>query len=443
MELSSEILDIIYHNVCNGIYVTDGKGVTLGVNKPYEIMSGIKSEELVGKSLYQLVHVDKVFSGSASLLVLEKKTPITITYHTKTDKKFLAKGKPIFDENGNIKYVINTIWDLTAISYKDAIDSDTARDSMLDTSDFVSSSPHMIKVIDLCMRIANTESTIFITGESGVGKGLVATIIHQASDRKKAPMIKLNCAAIPEGLIESELFGYVKGAFTGADSKGKAGLFEAAENGVIFLDEISEMPLYTQSKLLSVLQEREYTPVGGTQPKKTNARVIAATNKNIWQMVQEGKFREDLYYRLNVVPIEIPPLRQRPEDIAPLILFFLHKYNKKYGSYKKFSDDVTKRMETAVWQGNVRELENVVERLVVSNKSDLIDIKDYDSLASIEHHLGDNSLKSHLETYEKNLLINAVSSCRSTRELAKLLQTSQPSVVRKLQKYGISLSSNS
>jgi TyrR family helix-turn-helix protein/PAS domain S-box-containing protein len=423
--------------------VTDKNGVTIGVNKTYEEMSGLSNAELAGKSLHQLVNEDHVFSGSASQLVLEKKIPITATYYTKTDKKLLVKGKPIFDDSGEIVYIINTIWDLTDISYKQNIDSDTVRDSIVDNSEFVSCSPQMIQTLDMCMRVANTQSTILMTGESGVGKSLLASLIYQAGHEKGRPFIKLNCAAIPENLIESELFGYVKGAFTGADSKGKPGLFEAADGGVIFLDEISELPLYAQSKLLGVLQDKEFTPVGGVKSKKVDVRVIAATNKNLWKLVKEGNFREDLYYRLNVIPVEIPPLRNRPEDIAPMIQMFLEKFNKRFGCYKEVNEHVIDMMERSPWYGNVRELQNVIERLVVTSKGDVIDMNDYKAVSCGDDQIVKTSLKSQLESYERDILLRASQSCCSTRQLAKFLDVSQASIVRKLNKYGIVISGDS
>lgn len=403
-------------------------------------MSGIKNEDLVGKSLDELVNVDKVFSGSASLLILEKKIPITATYNTNTGKNFLVKGKPIFDSEGKIEYIINTIWDLTDVSYKHDIDSDTARDSMLGNSEIISYSPQMRLTIDLCIRVANTQSTIVMTGESGVGKSLLAMLIHQAGDKKGRPFIKLNCAAIPENLIESELFGYAKGAFTGANNKGKQGLFEAANGGTIFLDEISELPLYAQSKLLGVLQDKEVTPVGSVVSQKVNVRVIAATNRNLWKLVKDNQFREDLYYRLNVVPINIPALRHRPEDIAPLISLFLNKFNKRYRCYKNISASLISLIESYPWHGNVRELENTVERLIVTTDEDVIEIKDFRDISCSDQSSSNMSLKSQIEAHERDILVRASQTCCSTRSIARQLKLSQASVVRKLHKYNITIS---
>ena len=314
---------------------------------------------------------------------------------------------------------------------------------MLEGSEVVSCSPQMIQTIDLCVSVANTQSTIVITGESGVGKSMLASIIHRTGDEKGRPFIKVNCATIPDALIESELFGYKKGAFTGADSKGKKGLFEAANGGTIFLDEISELPMYAQSKLLGVLQEKEFTPVGDVKPVKVDVRVIAATNNNLWKLVKENKYREDLYYRLNVVPINIPSLRQRPEDIAPLITLFLEKFNKRYNCYKTITEDLISFMETESWYGNIRELENTVERLVVTTKKDSIDISCYKRVSCDTSQKGSIGLKNMLEQHEKEILEQACKTCSSTRNIAKFLKISQPSVVRKLQKHGIRISDDS
>jgi len=256
-------------------------------------------------------------------------------------------------------------------------------------------SKKMDEVLKMAIQVAKSDATVLIRGESGVGKELVAEIIHSSSQRKDKPFIKINCAAIPENLLESELFGYKKGAFTGAiiDKKGK---FEEAEGGTIFLDEIGDMPLSLQAKLLRVLQSKEIEPIGG-KPKKVDVRIIAATNKNLEEMVKKGSFREDLFYRLNVVPIVIPPLRERKEDIKPLVEYFLEKFNKKYGKNISISKGAMRMLEIYHWPGNVRELENLIERLVLTS-SDLVitpddipdHIKDYIK-EEIEKEMGEKS----------------------------------------------------
>ncbi len=335
--MDHQLLELAFDNVYNGIYIADGRGVTIKVNRTFEEMSGFTNEELEGKSLYDLVGADNYFSGAATLIVLERKAPATATYSTKTNRKLLVKGRPIFDAEGEIRYVINTIWDLTVVHYNQEIDSDTARDQLLAEEDIITCSSKMIDVIDLALRVADTDSTILLSGESGVGKSLLAKMIHRTSGRKKKPFIQINCAAIPEALMEAELFGYESGSFTGADRRGKEGLLEIADGGTVFLDEISELPLHLQSKLLGVIQDKSFFKVGGRETRAVDIRLLAATNGDLGQLVAEGRFREDLYYRLNVVPLHIPPLRERREDIPVLVNYFVGKYNRKYNTYKKFA----------------------------------------------------------------------------------------------------------
>ena len=430
--MDKKLLEIVFDNLYNGIYVVDGKGVTIGVNKTFEEMSGFSNEELAGRSLYDLVGKDNYFSGSASILVLERKCPVTATYSTSTNRKFLVKGRPIFNPQGKIEYIINTIWDLTVVHYNQQIDADTARNQLLSEDDLVTCSEKMSSVIDLALRVAETDSTILLTGESGVGKSLLAKTIHRSSERKQKVLMKINCAAIPESLIEAELFGYEGGAFTGADNRGKAGLLETAKGGTVFLDEISELPLHLQSKLLGVIQEKEFYRVGGREAQQTDIRLIAATNKDLIKLVSEGKFREDLFYRLNVVPIDLPALRERKEDIPTLIQHFTDKYNRKYNSYKKFSENLINQMVSMPWKGNIRELENVVERSIVTTPGNFISWEKV-QIPGMENTIPSGlSLKEMLAEREKEILLQAQEQYRTTRRIAAALDISQASTARKL-----------
>jgi PAS domain S-box-containing protein/TyrR family helix-turn-helix protein len=433
--MDQELLQIVFDNVYNGIYIVDGRGVTIGVNRTFEEMSGISNAELVGRNLRDLVGKNNYFSGSASLLVMEHKRPVTATYSTKTNRKLLVKGRPIFDRDGEIRYIINTIWDLTVVQYSRPIDADTARSQMLVEEDIITCSERMMQVIDLALRVANTDSTILLTGESGVGKSLLAKMVHRAGDRKNRPLMQINCAAIPEALIESELFGYEGGAFTGAERKGKPGLFEMADGGTVFLDEISELPLHLQSKLLGVIQDHEFFPVGGRKLRHVDVRIIAASNKNLSDRVAEGKFREDLYYRLNVVPIHIPPLRERREDIPALVSYFTEKYNRKYNSYKKFSESLLNRMVGMAWKGNIRELENSVERSIVTSAGDHIVWGQDDPDQELSLPEG-TTLKQILRTHEQQILRKAYRLYGTTRRVAAALGISQAGAARKLKMLG-------
>jgi len=432
--MDKELLEIVFDNLYNGIYLVDGQGVTIAVNRTFEEMSGFSNAELAGKSLYDLVGPDNLFTGSASLLVLERKRPVTATYSTSTGRKLLVKGRPIFDEHGEIRYIINTIWDLTVVQYSDTIDADTARSQLLSEEDIITCSEQMMAVVDLAQRVAATDSTILLSGESGVGKSLLARLIHRSSQRKDRPLMQINCGAIPEALIESELFGYEAGSFTGADRRGKPGLFEMAEGGTVFLDEISELPIHVQSKLLWVLQDRSFIKLGARQPSTVDVRIIAATNKDLASLVAAGKFREDLYYRLNVVPIALPPLRARREDIPALIRYFIDKFNRRYRCYKTFSQNLIDQMTDQPWPGNIRELENLVERIIVTAPADHITPKDAGFIPPAAPLLEGLGLKAILQEQENQILLEAEKHYGTTRRIAVALGISQASVARKLQR---------
>ena len=299
--------------------------------------------------------------------------------------------------------------------------------------------------METIIRVAQVDSTVLITGESGTGKELLAETIHANSARKEGPFIKVNCGAIPESLLESELFGYDAGAFTGARKEGKAGYFELANSGTLFLDEIGDLPLNLQVKLLRVIQSREIVRVGGIKPLKVDIRIVAATNRNLVDMVRRKEFREDLYYRLNVVPINVPPLRQRKEEIPSLVVHFLQVFNRKYKQVKRISPEVIDLFMEYDWPGNVRELENLMERLVVITPSDTITVQDLPShfgnlakdWSNKVHVLDIVPLREAVESVEKQILEKAYVQFRTTRQMARALKVDASTVVRKAAKYGI------
>src|SRR5699024_3714408 len=290
--------------------------------------------------------------------------------------------------------------------------------------------------------VATVDSTILILGESGVGKEVITNFIHKNSSRAENAFLKINCGAIPENLLESELFGYEKGAFTGANNKGKAGLFELADNGTLFLDEIADMPLSLQVKLLRVLQEKEVMRIGGTRSISVDARIITATNTDLKKEVAKGRFREDLYYRLNVIPINIPPLRKRPEDILLLANHFIEYFNETHTTDRRFSPQILHAFQSYDWPGNVRELQNIVERLVVTSderkiSSDLLP-EEFHKCSINEESVKVNKiipLKKCLELAEKQLLSLAREKYSSTTEIAKVLEVNQSTISRKFNKY--------
>ena len=323
--------------------------------------------------------------------------------------------------------------------------------SMLDKTlmeDFVCRSKSMLKVVEDMTKVSKYDCNVIIFGDTGVGKEKAANIIQKNSERKLQPFVKINCGAISPTLIESEFFGYEKGAFTGANATGKKGYFELANNGVMFLDEIGELPLEMQAKLLRVIQDGEFYRVGGTAPVKTNVRIISATNRNLEQYVEEGKFRRDLYYRLNVVPIKIPNLEERVEDIPVLVNHFLSKYGEKFGVKRGIAVSAMEYLMQKSWPGNIRELENTVQRLMISATGEeitLMDVMREDHGDIFREDMTDGSsevkteidLQSAVDEYEKGLIRYACQKYGSTRKAAKAIGISQTQLVRKKKKYEI------
>ena len=317
--------------------------------------------------------------------------------------------------------------------------------------DFIAASNQMNTVLEEAMTVAKYDCNVLITGDTGVGKERIASLIQRNSTRKMYPYLKINCASIAPNLMESEFFGYEKGAFTGADTKGKRGLFETADNGVIFLDEVGELPLDMQAKLLRVIQDGEFLRVGGTVPIKTNVRILSATNRRLEEMVEEKSFRRDLYYRLNVFPINIPSLAQRPDDIPVLIALFIDRYNEKFGMNKYIDDDAVEYLKGRTWPGNIRELENVMQRLMISSRNDNITMMDVmkelddsiirrvtdDAKNAAEEASAGAGLTQMVDAFERELIRAAWEEHGSTRRAAKALGISQTQFVRKKTKYGL------
>jgi len=450
-------LDIIIDSSYDGLWICDRDARIVRINKAAERMHNIKAEEIIGKDMRELVDrglVDK----SITLEVLKRKSTVTMIQEIKGGKKILVTSNPIFDERGEITFVVSNDRDMSELNtlrekleetqalargYSSKLSELEMRG--VDLSSIVFRSAEMERIIRLALKVAQVDSTVLLLGESGVGKGIIAKLIHKQSARDHGPFVRVDCAGIPDSLIESELFGYEKGAFTGAKVEGKAGLLEIANRGSLFLDEIGEIPLGIQSKLLRFLEDHEIIRVGGTEPREIDVRIIAATNKNLEKMVSSKTFREDLYYRLNVVPIRIPPLRERKDDILPLIYHFLIKFGKQYGKNKSLSVESLEALCRYDYPGNVRELSNLAERLLVVSESDRIELGDLPEtfLNSSRTNLNlpiqlDTPLRRTLEGYERSIIQAALNKYGSQRETAKKLGLNQATISKKVKKYSIS-----
>jgi DNA-binding NtrC family response regulator len=343
--------------------------------------------------------------------------------------------KPI--DLDDLLFKLKKIEDKRHLIRENKVLKETLRDR-LKAEEFIYASEKMHSVASLIVRIAKTDSTCLIRGESGVGKEVVVNLIHELSERRDQPLVKVNCAAIPETLLESELFGYEKGAFTGAYQR-KAGKFELANKGTIFLDEIGDIPLLLQAKLLRVIQGREIERLGGLHPVKVDVRIITATNKNIEEETKKGAFREDLFYRLNVVTIDIPSLRERKEDIPLLLDFFLKKFNDRHKKgLKGFTKEARDLLIKYDYPGNVRELENVVERAVVLTRGEYISLEDLPSLSEGEGPLVDGHIKDVIESMEKKMIMEAlVKSDWVQTKAAAIIGISERMLRYKIKKYNI------
>ncbi|CAM3432449.1 sigma 54-interacting transcriptional regulator [Cytobacillus oceanisediminis] len=411
-------------------------------------------KEMIGKNILELEN-QGLFCPSVTRMVLEKKKKVSIVQETRNGRKILAVGNPVLNEKNEIDRIIIASRDITETTrlktelkeirkiseqYKKELDDFKNKDRFI--KKLIYRSPKMERIINQARKIADFSSTVLLHGESGVGKEVIAQAIHQLGNRSSKPFLKLNCGAIPENLLESELFGYAKGAFTGADKNGKEGYFKQADQGIIFLDEIGEMPLHLQVKLLRVLQEQEVIPVGSTTPIKVDVQIIAATNKQLEKLVEAGTFREDLYYRLNVIPLHIPPLRERIEDISVLAFHFLQQLNDKYNKSFHLTPDAINVLEFYPWPGNVRELQNIIERLIVSSEDPAINAEFVSQFLKLGYDLKKSKpvitrvipLQEAIDHVEEQLILLAMKQFKTTTKAAKALGVSQSSVSRKYQK---------
>lgn len=429
-------LDLIINSSYDGIILLDKDGNINKINDSYMKMLELDVDQLSGKKLKDIEEKLNIYP-SFDLEKLKQKDKLTFVQTTSQEKRLLLTAKAIRNSENELQQIIINARDLAEL---DLINSSSQNDQKNIPGYIISKSSEMKKILKLASQIAKTDSTVLITGESGVGKEVVARYIYEKSD-KKNNFVKINCAAIPETLLESELFGYEKGAFSGARRNGKPGLIEEADKGTLFLDEIGELSLNMQAKLLQVLQEHSVCRIGSVKPKKVDFRLITATNRNLEEMVADKDFREDLYYRLNVLPIRVPPLRKRRIDIPPLVEHFVSMLSKKYDKEIRVSDKAVELFLKYDWPGNVRELNNIIERLIITAESALIDYEDAAALFDDEFEEQGISVSSVMPLseavaeVEKKILEMVQDNCKSTYEMADILEVNQSTVVRKLKKY--------
>ncbi len=453
-KLHQELVAII-ESSSDGLYITDGQANTIRVNQAYERITGLKRQNLLGYNMRDLVN-KRVIDRSVTLEVLKERKAISIIQTIMGNKTVMVTGNPIFDEDGEIVLVVTDVRDMTELNelraqLEEILQLNSRfREVLLEQEryehvikDMAIKSEAMVKVVKRAVKVAGVEAAVLITGESGVGKSMLARIIHHLSPRKDRPFIKINCGTIPDSLMESELFGYERGAFTGALTSGKAGLMEMAHTGTVFLDEIGDLKPDMQVKLLQVIEEKSFTRVGATKPRRIDARIIAATNHNLKDLVERGLFRDDLYYRLNVIPIEIPPLRDRKDDIPIFIHRIMGKFNRSSSTRKRISPEVIDRLMTYAYPGNVRELFNVMERMLILSEGPDITVADIpgDLPASGVGRNGDDFgngiLKDALEALELRMISNSLKRYKSLSEAARHLGVHPSTLCRKAARHGL------
>ena len=458
-ELSIE-LDTLIDSSTDGLWICDGKGDVLRINSASERLTNVKAADVIGKNMREIV-ADGLIDNSVTLKVLETKKRSSIIQKTRNGKKLFLTGNPVFDKDtGEMFRIVVNERDITEITWlqeelekKEALNEQFKQNMLemqiqeLESRQIIAKTPVYVNIIKKAVKLGRVDSTVLLLGESGTGKGVIADLIHKYSERADQPIIKLNCGSIPDSLVESELFGYEKGAFSGANRSGKPGKFEMADKGIIFLDEIGELPLNSQVKILRFLEDSVINRVGGTTGRKVDVRIIAATNQDLKEMILHNKFRSDLYYRLNVVPMTIPPLRKRQDCILPMLNAYMDKFSKKYKKEKKvvLTSRVVDVLTVYSYPGNVRELMNICERLVVMSKKGRVNYEDLPS--SVLTTMGEErsdlerweeglTLQQMVEGFEKRVLVKAMEKYGTQARVAEKLGLNQSTVARKLKKGG-------
>lgn len=454
-EMSQEENAIINFS-SDGLWICDAEARVVRMNPASERLNNVKAEDVIGKKMEELVSVG-VFDKSVTLEVIKHKKVVSML-QKRGERSLLITGAPVFDTSGRLIRIVVSERDITeieklqraledqeALNNKYMEQAQVIRKAQAGRRTIIAKSQVFINIITQAIRVGSVDSTVLILGESGVGKGLIADLIHENSKRSEQPMVRINCGAIPESLIESELFGFEKGAFTGAQAR-KAGQFELADGGILFLDEVAELPLAAQVKLLRFLEDGCITRLGGTQRRELNVRVLAATHRDLEAMVGEGSFRHDLYYRLKVIPLRLPALRERRDCILPLVRYHLCHFSEKIGVEKRLSSEASDFLHRYDYPGNIRELINLCERLVVMTEASVITVGDLplDIVNAVKgvtlavSGLSEGrTMAEILEEVEERVYREAFVELRNQYRVAEALGVSQATVARRLMKYGI------
>lgn len=444
------------------IYVCDDSGATIYCNKTFEQNYGLSRQEVLGKTAMYLQ--ENGFSDITPIpQVLSTKKPITMEQKTKTGRTLIITANPVIDEAGQIEFIVENCRDITdlerikvklesaekeSLRYKHEMEI-LNRTQQVSGEDLLLDGPRIKPIIEIAEKVAATDASILILGESGTGKTCLARHIHANSKRRKGPFLTINCSTISGPLLESELFGYSSGAFTGAQAKGKTGLVELADGGTLFLDEIGEVPLSIQAKFLELLQEKTFTPVGGLKQKKVDLRIVSATNRNLLEQVKTKTFREDLYYRLNVIELSLPPLRERTADIPKMIEHFFIKYGKEFNMKKQLAPKTMDLLCSYAWPGNIRELQNVIQNLIITTPDDIISPDNMPAFLSPSHTpfypnlnlplaatpSNDMSLDLNLELLENRIIKESYAKNHSSYKVAEDLGISQSRASRLIRKH--------
>lgn len=450
-------LEAVINSSSEGLWICDGEANVLRLNPAAERIHNIRADEVIGRNMIDLVNegfVDK----SSTLEVIKSGGAVNILQQ-RHGRRLVITGTPVHDTEGKLIRVVSSVRDITEIEtlQRELEEQEALKDQLrnhmlelqymdLESRRVIAKSPCMLKALRQAIKVSLVDSSVLLLGESGVGKGLLADLIHKNSRRTEKPLIKINCGAIPESLIESELFGYEKGAFTGAQGGGKPGYLELANGGTLFLDEIAELPLSSQVKLLRFLEDGRVTRLGGTKSRTIDVRILVATHRDLEEMIGQGNFRLDLYYRLKVVPIHVPAVRERKDCILPLIQHYIEYFGTKNGISKRLTRAASDALLSYPYPGNVRELMNICERLVVMSETEIIDLKDLPNdivprnnevtTESTEWTKG-MTLQQAINRLERKMLAQSLDLYSNQRCMAAALGVNQSTIARKLEKHGL------